>query len=87
MMRDVPVYLISIISRLTHAVVFNGSPYMTLSARAYLEAMRNPERDAWDTYRRLINAMFFWQRNHCERAWNAEVDRAENTILALREIR
>jgi len=91
-MRYLPGYLLSLISRVIHAVVFNGSPYMTLSARAYLEAVRNPEQDAWDTYRRWINRLFFWQRdaqgnlNHCQRAWNAEVDRAEATILALREI-
>jgi len=85
-MDDLLGYLLSLVSRVVHAVVFNGSPYMTLSARAYLEAVRNPGQDAWDIYRRRINALFFWQQDHCQQAWNAEVDRAETTILALRDI-
>lgn len=73
--------LISILSRAINAFIFGGSTAQTLSARCFLEAPQSP---AWERRRRIVNAIFFWQPDHCRWAWEQEVERARYilTILA-----
>jgi hypothetical protein len=68
--------IISLISRSLNAFVFNGSTAQTLSARAYIE-------EGWSTHRRIINAIFFWQEDHCKNAWELEVKRAKYVVNVL----
>ena len=64
--------------------------HQTLSARCHIEA-----RDAllaicdgwdceynrkWIKREKRINAIFFWQDDHCAKAWTSEVTRARKTL-------
>ena len=51
-------------------VLFCGSPDETLSARAYRQAVKGNKVPS-----RLINAIFFWQEDHCHAAWLSEANR------------
>lgn len=64
--------LISLISRFINAAFFGGSTYQTTSARAYV--------DGWTLRRKLINAIFFWQDDHCYGAWLREIHEARKTL-------
>lgn len=68
--------IISLVSRGLNAFFFGGSTAQTLSARAHIE-------DGWATHRRIINALFFWQADHCKSAWEAEVARARYVLSML----
>lgn len=64
--------LISLISRFLNAALFNGSTHQTLSARAHIEPLPRT--------RRIVNALFFWQDDHCKWAWQREVAEAKRTL-------
>lgn len=72
--------LVSLLSRFLNAFLFGGSTAQTLSARSHLEA---PASEAWDRRRRFINALFFWQQDHCRWAWEMEVERARYVLARL----
>lgn len=63
---------VSLFSRFINAAFFGGSTHQTTSARAYIEP--------WPMRQRFINALFFWQDNHCQRAWQREVENARKTL-------
>lgn len=45
----------------------------TLSARAF-----RLEIQGWATWpRRIIDALFFWQPEHCYRSWRSEIERSQ----------
>lgn len=46
----------------------------TLSARAYRHAEIKKDR-RWPMV--IINALFFWQEEHCKRAYESEIERAQ----------
>ena len=54
--------------------VLAGDPDETLSSRAW-RAEQSGQR-YWGWTRRAIDALFFWQRGHCERAFLSESGRA-----------
>jgi hypothetical protein len=60
-------------SRLINSALLGGSTHQTVSARAHI----TPE---WATARAWINRVFFWQADHCEWAWRAEVASAIKTL-------
>lgn len=70
----------SLFSRTLNAVVFGGSMNQTLSARAFVESQLRETSDGWDRIYLFINALFFWQEDHCHGAWLAEVMRATKTL-------
>lgn len=41
-------------------------------------------RNQW-RFRHVINALFFWQDDHCRLAHLKDIERAKQTIMALRE--
>ena len=60
------------IDQLVNAV-FGGYADETISSRshrAYVDGKRK-----W--MRNLINAMFFWQKDHCKEAYESEMDRSQ----------
>lgn len=63
---------VSLFSRFINAAIFNGSTHQTTSARAFIEP--------WPRRARIINAIFFWQDNHCRWAWEREVEAARKTL-------
>ena len=46
----------------------------TLSARAYRHAEIKKDR-RWPMV--IINALFFWQKDHCKSAYESEIERAQ----------
>ncbi len=63
--------LVSLFSRFLNAAFFGGSTYQHLSARAHQEGWR---------MRFWINALFFWQADHCREALEREVENARKTL-------
>jgi hypothetical protein len=50
-----------------------GDPDETISARCY----RNREKPGWRQVRLFVDTLFFWQRNHCQKSYIAEVKRKQ----------
>ena len=69
------IMLVSVGSRFLNAAFLGGSTYQTTSARAHLEQGR-----AWRAFRRVINALFFWEDDHCRAAWESEIYHARKTL-------
>lgn len=63
---------ISLLSRFINAALLGGSTHQTTSARAFIEPMPR--------LRSAINAIFFWQEDHCRWAWEREVAEAKRTL-------
>lgn len=63
---------ISLFSRFLNAALLGGSTHQTTSARAFIEP--------WPRLRRYINALFFWEDDHCAKAWEREVKEAKKTL-------
>lgn len=53
--------------------VFRGMADETLSARAFRREIQGGTGRA----RRLIDALFFWQPDHCFHSWRAEFERRQ----------
>lgn len=64
--------LISLVSRFVNAAILGGSTHQTTSSRAFIEPMPR--------LRNAINAVFFWQEDHCRWAWEREVEEARRTL-------
>lgn len=52
---------------------FGGYPDESTSSRAW----RQRRKPFWGFMLRLIDGVFFWQSGHCERAWQAEMQRRQ----------
>lgn len=63
-----------------NCVVLLGSHDQTVSARAYL----NRERTGWGQLYRAINAVFFWQDDHCFQSFLDDVDFAKEVLKHVR---
>lgn len=53
--------------------IFGGYPDCTISAQCWLWHIHGKHEWAY----RLVNAMFFWQSNHCRGAYNDEMARKQ----------
>lgn len=53
--------------------ILGGSPDETFSARCWRLRLKQP----WKALRAGIDLIFFWQRNHCQTAWQSEIERAQ----------
>ena len=67
--------LVGLLSRAINAGLLGGSTFQTTSARAHIETS-----PAWRRGRRFINALFFWQDDHCAAEWRREIDNAIKTL-------
>ena len=63
-----------------NCVLLNGSPDQTVSARAYV----NRSDPVWGSTYHVINAIFFWQEDHCRDSHLADVNFARE-VLETRE--
>lgn len=54
-----------------NALIANGMADETPSARAY----RNRRKKGWGRACTVLNAIFFWQDNHCKEAYESEMCR------------
>ena len=75
---------VGLVSRGFNATFLGGSTAQTTSARAHLEA---PYSKTWARGRAIINALFFWQMDHCAEDWAKEVERARYTLQRLEGLR
>ena len=51
--------------------VIGGWPDESISSRSY----RQRHKAFWGKMYVVINYIFFWQKDHCKKAYNAEVER------------
>lgn len=70
--------LLSSMSRFCNAVFLNGSTSISISARAALEP--GPR---WARARRIIDAVFWFDPNHCRTSLESEVAMARRTIATV----
>lgn len=70
----------SIPSRFINAVLLFGSTAQTTSSHAHI----NPKLKY---LRKTINALVFWQEDHCAESWKAEVERAIHTLAVHMKVR
>ncbi|WP_428398314.1 hypothetical protein [Marinobacter salarius] len=52
-----------------NCALLSGCPDMTVSARCYI----NRDRPRWRTGYRIINRVFFWQKDHCKSSFRSDV--------------
>jgi len=69
--------LLSSLSRFCNAAFLGGSTHQTISARAFIERASCP---GWARRRCIIDALFFFQPDHCRWAWEIAVRNAEKTL-------
>ncbi|HSV73596.1 MAG TPA: hypothetical protein VLH79_07540 [Chthonomonadales bacterium] len=77
------IYLLRIaawLSQGVNCILLGGHHDVTVSARAYL----NRERRGWKIAYRALNAVFFWQDDHCRNSHEADVARSMK-LLGLEE--
>lgn len=75
-------YIIRVLDWITqglNTVLLNGSPDESTSGRAYRECVIDGNR-RWCRDYRFINALFFWQDNHCKTAYEDDIARARRRI-------
>ena len=70
--REVAAGIAHTCSAMLNTVAFGGDMYTSTSARAHLEQ----SHPAWRNRRAFINALFFWQADHCKAAWIKDYERA-----------
>ena len=76
--REVAAGIAHTCSAMLNTVAFGGDMHTSTSARAHLEQVH----PAWRNRRRFINAVFFWQDDHCKSAWEADLERAIKKVEA-----
>ena len=76
--REVAAGIAHTSSAMVNTILFGGDMFTSTSARAHLEQAH----PAWRNRRRFINALFFWQADHCKAAWMADYERALLKIYA-----
>ena len=54
--------------------VFGGWADETISSRAW---RKRGDGRGWETLRKVIDALFFWQKDHCESAYLSEKNRLQ----------
>ena len=81
-MREVLWHIATIPSRVINTCYrhgeVSGSMNQTFSARCHIEAMCGDPR--WQRRERVVNAVCFWEDDHCERSWRAMLTRASKTV-------
>jgi len=70
--REVAAGIAHTCSAMLNTVAFKGDMFTSTSAAAHL----GQEHPAWRNRRRFINAVFFWQADHCKAAWETDYERA-----------
>ncbi len=59
-------------SQFFNVLLFFGHPNESISGRSY--------REPWPLAHKLINTIFFWQKDHCKSAYLNDVKWAENYL-------
>lgn len=64
------------LSQFLNVLLLNGHPNESISGRAW--------REPWPRAVRVLNALFFWQKNHCEDAYVGDVEWAKQCVIESR---
>lgn len=76
--REVAAGIAHTSSALLNTVAFGGDMFTSTSARAHMEQLH----PAWRNRRRFINAVYFWQDDHCAKAHAEDYARAMAKVAA-----
>lgn len=76
--REVAAGIAHTSSAMLNTVAFKGDMHTSTSAAAHMRQ----SHPAWANRRRFINALFFWQDDHCKVAWEADYARALRKVQA-----
>ena len=76
--REVAAGIAHTCSAMLNTVAFKGDMHTSTSAAAHL----HQDHPAWRNRRKFINALFFWQDDHCKAAWRADYERALRKVAA-----
>ena len=76
--REVVAGIAHTASAMLYTVAFNGDMHTSTSAAAHLKQAH----PAWRNRRRFINALFWWQDDHCKQAWQDDLARAMAKVKA-----
>jgi len=76
--REVVAGIAHTASAMLYTVAFNGDMHTSTSAAAHLKQAH----PAWANRRRFINALFWWQDDHCKQAWQDDLARAMAKVKA-----
>lgn len=61
-----------------NCVFLAGHHDMTVSARCYI----NRHNPRWNRDRKIINTLFFWQKDHCKQSYCRDVNFADSVKLS-----
>jgi len=75
--------LATMLSQVANTLV-GGNPDSTLSARLWVAGQLGDSRAARAVA--AINALFFWQENHCRGSWARDVVFAQEVLLTVDDI-
>jgi len=71
----------TLLSQTLNVLIYNGSPDETVSGRSYREGSAGNQ--VWERRRKVIDRLFFWEKNHCRQSHLKDVSFA--AIIAERE--
>lgn len=67
------------IDQLINTFFFGGFADETISARAWREEVFHGH-GKWTWVRGTLDALFFWEINHCKNAWDSEMQRRQMPV-------
>ena len=76
--REVAAGIAHTCSAMLNTVAFRGDMHTSTSAAAHLKQAH----PAWRNRRKFINALFFFQADHCKAAWQSDYERALRKVAA-----
>ena len=69
------------VSQLFNATL-GGNPNMTFSARCYV----NKDKPKWKVAHKVVNTLFFFQKDHCKKSWESDIRFANKALTDLHSI-
>ena len=68
-MKSYLIRIATLFSQVINTVFLCGLPDMTISARCYI----NKDKPYWRVAYKYINAIFWFQENHCKESFDADI--------------
>lgn len=67
--------LVTAISQFLNVLIFLGDPDETISGRSFRQGVLESHK-GWQFMERVVNTLFFFEKNHCEMAYYRDVENA-----------
>jgi hypothetical protein len=74
--------ILDALSQLGNTVLLNGDANESISGRAHREGWQL-ENHGWRRVERIIDALFFWESDHCYWAYANDIARAEKLLKSI----